>query len=554
LHIIANNQVGFTTDPIDARSTHYASDLAKGFEIPIVHVNADDAEACIQAVRLGIAYRQRFNKDFLIDLVGYRRHGHNEADQPAFTQPMMYKIITGHPTARQVLGARLVRERIVTEEEVNAIDKAMFDKLQQVFQAVKQENAADTTGIDDEAEIEPKAGMETAVRAEKLVALNEQLLTWPSTFTLHPTVARTLPKRRDAINNGGIDWGHAEALAFASLLSDGVGVRITGQDAERGTFSHRQAVLHDVETGEVYTPLSKLPQATASFEIFNSPLSETAVLGFEYGFSVAAPDELVLWEAQYGDFANVAQPIVDQFISAASAKWRQRSGLVLLLPHGYEGQGPEHSSARLERYLQLSAEENMVVANPTTPAQYFHILRRQAVRRPRRPLVLMQPKSLLRLPAAASKLEDLTTGTFKPVIDDPVASKNRDAVQRLVFCTGHIYYDLAAAEHPANVAVIRIEELAPWPREVADIVDIYPNVEEVAWVQEEPKNMGAWAYIQPRLRASIGTLTTLRYIGRPERASPAEGYMAIHQQEQARIVKDALSYAPASKRKAGAAR
>jgi 2-oxoglutarate dehydrogenase E1 component len=467
---------------------------------------------------------------------------------------MMYKVITSHPTARQIFGARLVLERIVTEDEVNALDKAMFDKLQQVFQAVKQENAADTTGIDDEAESVPNAGAETAVRAEKLVALNEQLLTWPSTFTLHPTVARTLPKRRDAINNGGIDWGHAEALAFASLLSDGVGVRITGQDAERGTFSHRQAVVHDAETGEIYTPLAKLPQASASFEIYNSPLSETSVLGFEYGFSVAAPDELVLWEAQYGDFANVAQPIVDQFISAASAKWRQRSGLVLLLPHGYEGQGPEHSSARLERYLQLSAEENMSVANPSSPAQYFHILRRQAMRRPRRPLVLMQPKSLLRLPAAASKLEDLTTGTFKPVIDDPIASKNRDAVQRLAFCTGHIYYDIAAVERPANVAVIRVEELAPWPREVADIVDLYPNVEEVTWVQEEPKNMGAWTYVQPRLRASIGTLTTLRYIGRPERASPAEGYMAIHQQEQARIVKDALNYAPASKRKAGAAR
>jgi len=554
MHIIANNQVGFTTDPIDARSTHYASDLAKGFEIPIVHVNADDAEACIQAVRLGIAYRQRFNKDFLIDLVGYRRHGHNEADQPAFTQPMMYKIITGHPTPRQIFGARLVRERIVTEDEVNAIDKALFDKLQQVFQAVKQENAADTTGIDDEQASEPKPGTDTAVRAEKLVALNEQLLTWPSTFTLHPTVARTLPKRRDAINNGGIDWGHAEALAFASLLADGIGIRITGQDAERGTFSHRQAVLHDAETGEVYTPLSKLPQASASFEIFNSPLSETAVLGFEYGFSVAAPDELVLWEAQYGDFANVAQPIVDQFISAAQAKWRQRSGLVLLLPHGYEGQGPEHSSARLERYLQLTADENMSVANPSTPAQYFHILRRQATRRPLRPLVLMQPKSLLRLPAAASKLEDLTTGTFKPVIDDPVASKNREAVQRLVFCSGHVYYDVVAGERPANVAVIRVEELAPWPREVADIVDAYPNVEEVAWVQEEPKNMGAWTYVQPRLRANIGTVTTLRYIGRPERASPAEGYMANHQHEQARIVKDALSYAPASKRKASAAR
>ena len=406
LHIIGNNQVGFTTDPIDARSTHYASDPAKGFEIPIVHVNADDAEACIQAVRLGSAYRQRFNKDFLIDLVGYRRHGHNEADQPAFTQPLMYKVISGHPTARQVLGARLVRERLATDEEVAAADKAMFDRLQVIFQEIKKEGTADTKAERAPA-LPPPTAPETAVRAEKLVALNEQLLTWPSNFTLHATVQRTLPKRRDAINNGGIDWGHAEALAFASLLTEGVSVRITGQDAERGTFSHRQAVLHDVETGDVYVPLAKLPQAAAPFEIYNSPLSETAVLGFEYGFSTAAPDELVLWEAQYGDFANMAQPVIDQFISAGRAKWQQESGLVMLLPHGYEGQGPEHSSARLERYLQLSAEDNMCVANPSTPAQYFHILRRQAARRPRRPLVLMQPKSLLRLVAAASKLEDL---------------------------------------------------------------------------------------------------------------------------------------------------
>jgi len=311
LHIIGNNQVGFTTDPIDARSTHYASDPAKGFEIPIVHVNADDAEACIQAVRLGVAYRQRFNKDFLIDLVGYRRHGHNEADQPAFTQPLMYKVIAGHPTARQVLGARLVRERLVTEDEVGAADKAVFDHLQGIFQEIKKEGTADTKP-DRGSALPPAPAPETGVRAEKLVALNEQLLTWPSNFTLHPTVQRTLPKRRDAINNGGIDWGHAEALAFASLLTEGVSVRITGQDAERGTFSHRQAVLHDVETGEVYVPLARLPQAAAPFEIYNSPLAETAVLGFEYGFSTAAPDELVLWEAQYGDFANVAQPVIDR--------------------------------------------------------------------------------------------------------------------------------------------------------------------------------------------------------------------------------------------------
>ncbi|MEO7085991.1 MAG: 2-oxoglutarate dehydrogenase E1 component [Gemmatimonadaceae bacterium] len=554
LHIIANNQVGFTTDPTDARSTHYASDLAKGFEIPIVHVNGDDAEACVQAVRLGIAYRTRFNKDFVIDLVGYRRWGHNEADQPAFTQPLMYAKIAAHQTPRQIYAAKLVSAGVVTEADVGAADKALADRLQATYTEMKKTPYVDDHHAPSTASAAAPAVVETSVRAEKLIALNEQSLSWPSGFKLHPTMQRTLPRRRDAINTGGIDWGHAEALAFASLLTEGVSVRITGQDAERGTFSHRQAVLHDVNTGELYTPLKNLPQATGAFEVYNSPLSETAVMGFEYGFSIAAPDELVLWEAQYGDFANVAQPIIDQFISAGRSKWRQDSGLVLLLPHGYEGQGPEHSSARLERYLQLAAEDGMIVAYPSSPAQYFHILRRQALRRPRRPLVLMQPKSLLRLPAAASALEALTSGTFMPVIDDPKMSLNREAVQRIVFCTGRVYYDLANAEHPANVAIVRVEELAPWPREVEAVVDQYPNVEEVVWAQEEPKNMGAWTYVQPRLRASIGTITTLRYIGRPERSSPAEGFQSAHNAEQARIVKDALSYAPVSKKKAGAAR
>ncbi len=553
LHIIANNQVGFTTDPIDARSTHYSSDLAKGFEIPVVHVNADDAEACLQAVRLAAAYRQRFKKDFLIDLVGYRRHGHNESDQPAFTQPLMYKIITEHPSPREVFGARLVRERVMTEDEVKAADKALSDRLQSIYQEMKQAAAAETQSeppVADTSAPPPN----TAVRAEKLVALNEQLLSWPSTFKLHPTMQRTLPRRRDTINSGGIDWGHAEALAFASLLTEGTSVRLTGQDSERGTFSHRQVVLHEVNTGETFTPLANLPQATGAFEVYNSPLSETAALGFEYGFSVAALDDLVLWEAQYGDFANVAQPVIDQFISAGRAKWRQSSGLVLLLPHGYEGQGPEHSSARLERYLQMSADANMIVAYPSTPAQYFHLLRRQGMNRPRRPLVVMAPKSLLRLPAAASKLEELSAGSFQPVMDDPAMTEKRDGVQRLVFCTGRIYYDLIAAEHAANVAIVRVEELAPWPREIGEIVDQYPTVEDVVWVQEEPKNMGAWTYVQPRLRASIGTMTTLRYIGRPERASPAEGYQDSHKTEQARIVKDAMTYTPVSKRKVGSGR
>ncbi len=549
LHVIANNQVGFTTDPIDARSTHYSSDPAKGFGIPVMHVNADDLEACIHAARIAIAYRQRFSRDVLIDLVGYRRHGHNEADQPAFTQPKMYDLIKTHPTPREVWGARLVRERVLAEEEVQAMDKAVADQLGKVHQQAMQAGGDHDAG--EHAPVAPPPPVETAVKSEQLVALNEQLLAWPSGFKLHPTLQRTLPRRREALTQGAIDWGHAEALAFAALLSEGTNIRITGQDAERGTFSHRQAVVHDVATGEVYTPLAHLPNATGRFEIYNSALSETAVLGFEYGFSTAAPADLVLWEAQFGDFANVAQPIIDQFIAADRAKWGQDSSIVLLLPHGYEGQGPEHSSARLERFLQLCAESNMVVAYPSTPAQYFHILRRQARGQggSRRPLVLMQPKSLLRLPQAASRLEELATGGFQPVIDDAAARDRREEVKRLVCCTGKIYYDLATAgDRPAHVALVRVEELYPWPHEqVAAIVDQYPNLEEVAWVQEEPKNMGAWSFVWPRLRASTGNMLTVRYVGRQERASPAEGYKQSHDVEQARIVQEAL--APITSRK-----
>ena len=552
LHIIANNQVGFTTDPQDARSTYYASDLAKGFEIPVLHVNADDPEACVLAVRIAIAYRREFHKDVLIDLVGYRRHGHNEADQPSFTQPKLYELIKAHPTPRQVYGERLVREGILTREQVDAMDRELADRLTAVFNEVKEaDHEAHPTG---EFEAIQSGSIETAVRSETLVSLNEQLLQWPTSFTLHPTIQRTLPRRRDALHNGGIDWGHAEALAFATLLTEGTAVRLSGQDAERGTFSHRQAVLHDVTTGETYTPLAHLPQARAPFEIYNSPLSETAVMAFEYGFSTATPGELVLWEAQFGDFANVAQTIIDQFLMADRAKWGQDSGLVLLLPHGYEGQGPEHSSARLERFLQLCAEGNAVVAYPSTPAQYFHILRRQTRSRPQRPLILMQPKSLLRLPDAASRLEDLSNAGFRRVIDDP-SGMQRDSVKRLVFCTGKVYYDLAAARASEKtgdgVAIARVEELYPWPHdEVASVVDQYPNIEEVAWAQEEPRNMGAWTFVSPRLRASTGNQLTVRYIGRPERASPAEGYHQAHVAEQTRIVNEVLTLPQPSKRRA----
>ena len=550
LHVIVNNQVGFTTDPIDSRSTRYASDMAKGFEMPVLHVNADDAEACVIAMRIAVAYRQAFKRDVLIDLVGYRRHGHNEGDEPTYTQPTLYERIKAHPTPRQVWGSRLVAEGVATQAEIESAERTVADDLQARFDAMRAHAAGKeepAQGHEDHGRVPvTPAAIETAVRAESLIAINEQLLQYPSDFAPHPRLAKQLERRREAMGAaGGIDWGHAEALAFGALIAGGVSVRLTGQDTERGTFSHRHAVLHDVKTGRKYTPLQHLPNTSATLEIYNSALSEMAAMGFEYGFSVAAPDTLTLWEGQFGDFVNVAQPIIDQFIVADRAKWGQDSGLVLLLPHGCEGQGPEHSSARLERFLQLCAENNMTVAYPSSPAQYFHLLRWQARRTPRRPLILMQPKSLLRLPQAASSLSDLTAGTFRPVIDDPQGTAKREQVKRLVFCSGKVYYDLAAKAPDNHVAVVRVEVLYPWPLdEVTRLVDLYPNIDEVAWVQEEPRNMGAWTFVAPRLRVAAGNAQVIRYIGRPERASPAEGYAQSHTEEQGRIVQEALEVPP----------
>jgi 2-oxoglutarate dehydrogenase E1 component len=550
----STSQVGFTTDPGDGRSTYYASDVAKGFEVPIMHVNADDAEACLTAVRVAVAYRTAFNKDVVIDLVGYRRHGHNEGDEPTYTQPELYARIKEHPTPRQVWAKRLVEEKVVTEEQVAEIERKTFAALEEAHKGTPR---GEITHQDAPEESEKPAkqesqATESGVTKDKLAVLNERLLTWPSDFSPHPRLAKQLERRRDAMNGeASIDWGLAEALAFASLLTEGVPVRITGQDVERGTFSHRHAVLHDVKTGGKFVPLANLPQAAASFEIYNSPLSETAVLGFEYGYSVARPKALVLWEAQFGDFVNVAQPIIDQFLVADRAKWGQDSSLVLLLPHGYEGQGPEHSSARPERFLQLAAEGNLRLAYPSSPAQYFHILRRQATQEQRRPLILLQPKSLLRLPEAASTADDLVSHGFQPVIDDPRAGSRRDAVTRVVLCTGKVYYDIAAKGEVDHVAVVRMEQMYPWPQsELEAVMDQYPNVEEVLWVQEEPKNMGFWSFVQPRLRVSIGNAGVLRYVGRPERASPAEGFLDVHRVEQARIVDEALA-APSSKPSSG---
>ena len=545
LHIIVNNQIGFTTDPDDSRSTLYASDVAKGFEMPIIHVNADDPEACTIAIRIAMAYRARFGMDFLIDLVGYRRWGHNEGDEPTYTQPALYDRIKAHPTARQVFAARLANEGLVSAAEAEALDKEIAETFRAEYERSK---TAVEVHAGSEAPQGPPQGplqVPTAVPAETLRGFNEALLTYPADFTPHPRLAKQLERRREALNGeASIDWGHAEQMAFASILADGVHIRMSGQDVERGTFSHRHAVLSDVNSGAKYAPLAHLPGAKGRFELYNSALSEMAVVGFEYGFSVIAKDTLTLWEAQFGDFANVAQPVIDQFIAADRAKWAQDSGLVLLLPHGYEGQGPEHSSARLERFLQLCAEGNLRVAYPSTPAQYFHVLRRQT-KLPQRPLVLMQPKSLLRLAQAASRVTDLSEAGFRAVLDDPKGAEKRQHVKRLVFCTGKVYYDLLAAGIPDHVAVARVEELYPWPHEeVASLVDRYPAIDEVAWVQEEPKNMGAWTFVAPRLRVSTGNALVIRYYGRPEQASPAEGYPDTHAAEQQRIITDALA-APA---------
>src|SRR6266516_1464084 len=413
LHLIANNQIGFTTDPVDGRSTRYSSDLAKGFDFPIIHVNADDAEACIAAVRLGMAYRRRFQNDVVIDLVGYRRHGHNEQDEAAYTQPLMAARIAQQPTAREQYVAELVEEGVLSGADAEALARDVETMLKEAHQRLKESFAQAAVGNEGRIPYGTGAEVVTAVAAERLRELDRSLVTVPEKFTIHPKLKKQLDRRAEALEQGGIDWGQAESLAFASLLVEGIPIRLTGQDTERGTFSHRHDVLHDVETGETYTPIQHLEDAQASFELYNSPLSEAAAVGFEYGYSVAAPETLVLWEAQFGDFVNNAQGIIDQFIVAGLSKWGQTSRLTLLLPHGYEGNGPEHSSARLERFLQLAAQENLRIANCTTSGQYFHLLRRQALDATARPLVVMTPKGLLRLKQASATLEELATGEFQ---------------------------------------------------------------------------------------------------------------------------------------------
>ena len=551
IHIVANNQIGFTAEAHESYSTVYSTDVARGFDIPIVHVNADDVEGCMGIMRLAFAYRQRFHKDFLVDIVGYRRYGHNEGDEPSFTQPIAYKKISEHPTVRSIWADILIKEGLLTSEEAKGMVADTNDRLQDALNTVQSmEREAPT--------VQPKPILEedgpvlpTAVDGEKLKRLNEELHVIPEGFALNPKLERPLLRRREALEGGRIDWAHAEALSFASLLSDGVPIRITGQDTERGTFTQRHAVFHDVDKGSKFTPLASLPSSQAPFAIYNSPLSEVGVLGFEYGYSVQAKHALVLWEAQFGDFVNNAQSIVDEFLASANTKWGQRSGLVLLLPHAYEGQGPNHSSGFLERFLQLATESSFRIAYCSNAAQYFHLLREQAamIRTDPKPLVIMTAKSLLRHPDAASTLAELSDGAFSPVITDGKGIVDHHGVKRVILCAGKVYVDLIGSKmytKAKNTAIIRVEELYPFPtKALENIFSSYAALEEVIWLQEEPKNRGAWSFAAPRVREILPPEIPLLYVGRPARSSPAEGSATLHKIEQERIISE--GFAPVKK-------
>src|SRR5215218_6595286 len=555
IHVIQNNQVGFTTDPDEARSTPYAADMAKGFNVPIIHVNADDVEACVGAVRLAMAYRERWCRDVVIDVIGYRRFGHNETDEPAYTQPTMATAIKSHPPVSELYAEKLIEEGTVSAEEVgkasderHAEMSGALKGLRQKMDAGEYEDPTVTGATTQTGELLDRTAsppVHTALAAEKLRALNEALLKTPEGFNVHRKLRRPLARRVEALEQGGIDFGQAEALAFGTLLTDGVHIRLTGQDTERGTFSHRHLVLHDENTGLEYTPMQNLEDASAPFELYNSPLSETACLGFEYGYSAASPSALVLWEAQFGDFANAGQVIIDSFIVSGESKWGQTSRLTLLLPHGYEGSGPEHSSARIERFLALGAEGNIRIAYPTTAAQYFHLLRRQALIKKPRPLIVFTPKGLLRLDRATASLEQLTDGELQFILDDPTAAERREKVERLVLCTGKVYYDMDANERRGgaeNVAIARVEILYPFAKEQLErLIASYPNLKEIAWVQEEPRNMGAWKVMSRRMPDILPAGVSLTYIGRQGRASTGEGYSGAHAREQERIVLTALT-------------
>jgi len=545
VHIIANNQLGFTTIPRDARSTMHASDLAKGFEIPVVHVNADDPEACLEAVRLAFAYRDAFLKDFVIDLIGYRRHGHNEGDEPSFTQPRIYVVVRDHPTVRQLWAQRLEGQGIISSAEAEQLESKHNAVLQEELDALEP-----SKDLSEQLPTPPPPGaarrVKTAVPLEKLREIAGSVHNLPEGFHLHPKLERLMSRWQSALDDPeakSVDWSVAEHLALATILADGTPVRMTGQDIERGTFSHHHAVLYDVETGERLVPLQSFPQAKAAFEIHNSPLSENAVLAFEYGYNIQEPQRLVLWEAQYGDFINNAQIVIEEFIVSARAKWGQTPSLVLLLPHGYEGAGPDHSSARLETFLSWAAETNMRVANPTTAAQYFHLLRRQAalLTTDPLPLIVMTPKSLLRHPFSASTPRELAEGLWEPVLDDPERRRDPARVKQVLLCSGKFAVDLFTSDlrtKRTDTAIVRLEQIYRFPQDLlVTVLRGYPNLEVIRWVQEEPENMGALTFVRDYL-AGLGY--RVEFVSRERNSSPAEGSTALHQANQTALVRDAF--------------
>lgn len=549
IHIVINNQVGFTTsNPKDARSTIYCTDIAKMVEAPILHVNANDPEAAYFAALFAIDYRNTFKRDVVIDLVCYRRHGHNEADEPSATQPLMYKAIKALPVPYAIYAERLVKDGIIKNEEEKKLADAYRDALDTGKSVVE---IAQASVYEFTANWEPFIGTEwtkkvnTSIPLKRLQQIESKLETLPAGFTVQAQVKKMLDtQKKMTAGEVPLQWGYAETLAYASLLDEGFPIRLCGQDAGRGTFSHRHAVLNDQNSGEVYIPLSHVSATQAQINIVDSLLSEEAVLAFEYGYASTEPNFLVLWEAQFGDFANGAQVVIDQFISSGEQKWGRMCGLVMLLPHGFEGQGPEHSSARLERYLQLCAQDNMQVCMPSTPAQIFHLLRRQMLRPYRKPLIVMTPKSLLRNPLATSSLSDITDGEFQLMIPE-VDKIDAKKVDRLVICSGKVYYELLQYRRDNkldNIAIVRIEQLYPFPEKVCkDILKTYAHAKEVVWCQEEPQNQGAWITMQPALLPLLGKDQTLQYVGRPSSASPAVGYHVVHEKEQTALVAQALS-------------
>jgi 2-oxoglutarate dehydrogenase E1 component len=554
IHIIVNNQIGYTTTPAEARSTLYCSDVAKMIQVPIFHVNGDHPEAVIHVTKLAMAYRQRFGDDVVIDMVCYRRHGHNEGDDPAFTQPRLYRKIRDKKSVKTLYMEKLVAGGRISQEEADGIDERQRNALKEALDVIHSrppgpdepyEPRGPWTGY---ARVKPNVETDTSISIERLGEIANGISRVPSYFNVHKKLQAVLDARAKAVaEDTGIDWGLGEALAYGSLVLEGTPVRLSGQDSSRGTFAHRHAVLVDQDSGEEYSPLDHISNTQARFEVYDSLLSEAAVLGFEYGYSLADPSTLVLWEAQFGDFANGAQVIIDQFITSAHVKWGRMSGLVMLLPHGYEGQGPEHSSARVERFLQTCAEDSLQVVNCTSSAQFFHVLRRQMRRTYRAPLIVFTPKSLLRHPKASSRVADFTDGHFQKVIDDPIAAARASDVRRLIFCVGKVYFDLveerakrfAGREH--EVAVIRVEQLYPWPEKMlTEVMGRYDSADRRIWCQEEPRNMGAWTFIRDRLQSVVGDKSSLQYAGREEAASPAAGSPRIHRAQLQAFLEEAL--------------